>query len=74
MDAAFGSGLERLRRPFDVGFRGARERADGRPLHLARDAADRLEVAGAGNRKARLDDIDAQAGQLLGDLDLFSGV
>ena len=55
----------------DVGLVGAREAADHRPLDRARDRLDRLEVARRGDREAGLDHVDAEARELLGDLDLL---
>ena len=49
----------------------ARQAADHRALDLARDRLDRLEVAGRGDREAGLDHVDAQARELLGDLELL---
>ena len=42
-----------------------------RALDLARDRLDGLEVAGRGDREAGLDHVDAEARELLGDLDLL---
>ena len=58
----------------DVGLVGSGQAADDRPLDLARDRLDGLEVAGRGDREAGLDHVDAQARELLGDLDLLLGV
>ena len=58
----------------DVGLVGAGEAADHRALDLAGDLLDRLEVAGRGDREAGLDHVDAEAGELLGDLHLLGGV
>ena len=41
------------------------------PLHARRDLAHGLELALARDREARLEDVDAQASELLGDLDLL---
>ena len=41
------------------------------PLHAGRDLADRLELALARDGEARLEDVDAQTGELLRDLDLL---
>jgi hypothetical protein len=48
--------------------------ADDRSMDLARDGLDGLEVAGRGDREARLDDVDAQARELVGDLELLGRV
>ena len=49
----------------------ADDRARGPPAAMA---CDRLEVALAGDREAGLDDVDAEAGELLGDLELLAHV
>ena len=49
----------------------AREAADHRALHLARDRLHRLEVAGRGDREAGLDDVHAEPRELLRDLELL---
>ena len=41
------------------------------PSTVAGDRLDRLEVAGRGDREAGLDHVDAEARELLGDLDLL---
>src|SRR5262249_38050228 len=66
--------LDRVPGRVDVGLVGAGEAADGRPLDVPGDRLDRLEVTGRGDREARLDHVDAQAGELLRDLDLLLGV
>ena len=66
--------LDRTPRGVDVGLVGARETADRRALDVARDRLDGLEVAGRGDREARLDHVDAEARELLRDLDLLLGV
>ena len=43
------------------------------PLRLLGDPPDRLEVAGRGGREAGLDDVDLEAGELAGDLELLGG-
>ena len=76
----FGGG----KRPFDVHAVGAGQPGDHRRRQCAavladtdfapdglRHPVDRLPVAGAGNGKARLEDVDAQAGQLASQLQLF---
>src|SRR5436190_1941486 len=55
-------------------FACARQPGDDRALHLTGDRLDRLEVARARDREARLDHVDAQPGQLLRDLELLLGV
>jgi hypothetical protein len=45
-----------------------------RPLDRVRDRLDGLEVTGRGDRKAGLDHVHAEAGELLRDLDLLLGV
>ena len=44
--------------------RRARQAADHRPLDLAGDRLHRLEVAGAGDREARLDHVHAEPREL----------
>ncbi len=66
--------LDRIPRGIDIGLVGAREAADHRAFDRAGDRLDGFEVAGGGDRKARLDHVDAEARQLLGDLDLLLGV
>ena len=41
------------------------------PSHVVGDRLDGLEVAGRGDREAGLDHVDAEAGELLRDLDLL---
>ncbi len=55
----------------DVFFRGAREAGDGAVFHAPRDLKDAFEIARAGDRKARLDDVDAQRVEQIGDLQFF---
>ena len=50
---------------------GPRQAGDARALDLAGDQRDRLEVARGGDRKAGLDDVDAQARELVRDLELL---
>jgi hypothetical protein len=52
----------------------ARKPLDNRPLDLAGDPLDGLEVAGSRDRKARLDGVDPEAGQLVGDLELLRDI
>ena len=63
--------LDRVPGRVDVGLVGAREAADHGALDLAGDRLDGLEVAGRGDREAGLDHVDAEAGELLRDLDLL---
>ena len=58
----------------DVFFHGAGEGADGGPGDGFGDFDDGIEVAGAGDGEAGFDDIDAEAFQLLGDLNLLNRV
>src|SRR5918998_435933 len=53
---------------------GAREPRDDGALHVARDRLHGLEVARRGDREAGLDDVHAEAGQLVRDLELLRGV
>ena len=52
----------------------ARKPGDDRPTDLAGDHLDGLEVTGRGDRKAGLDHIDAEPGELMRDLELLDGV
>ena len=63
--------LDRAPGGVDVRLVGARQPADHRALDVAGDLLDRLEVAGRGDREARLDHVDAEPCELLGDLDLL---
>ena len=58
----------------DVGVVAAGQAADDRPCDLAGDRLHRLEVAGRGDREARLDDVDAKVRQRVGDLQLLGEV
>ena len=62
---------DRLDGPLRVAVAAAGERGDGDALRLAGDPLDRLEVAGRGGREAGLDDVDVEAGELAGDLELL---
>ena len=53
---------------------GPRQAGDARSLDLAGDRLDRLEVVRRGDREAGLDDVDAQLGELAGDLELLGPV
>ena len=64
--------LQRIGRRVDVLVHGAGQRAHhGRVAGQLGDAAHRLEVAGTGDGKAGLDDIDVQAKKLAGDDELL---
>ncbi len=63
--------LERAPRGVDVTREGACEPRDHRPVDLARDALDGLEVTGRGDREAGLDHVHAQTRELLRDLELL---
>jgi len=60
-----------LRGGVDVRLVGARKAADHRAFYPPRDLAHGVCVARRGDREAGLDHVDAQAGELLGDLDLL---
>ena len=64
----------RLPRALDVGRVGAGQAGDDRSMDLAGDRLHGLEVAGRGDREAGLDDVDAQARELVGDLELLGRV
>ena len=57
-----------------VGRLSSSEAGDDRAFDLASDRLDRFEVAGRGDREAGLDDVDAEAGELMRDLELLAGV
>ena len=66
--------LDRLDRPLRVAVAAAREGRDRDVLRrLLGDPPDRLEVARRGGREAGLDDVDLEARQLAGDLELLGG-
>ena len=58
-------------RALRVAVAAAREAGDRDALRLLGDALDGLEVAGRRGREARLDDVDVEAHELAGDLDLL---
>jgi hypothetical protein len=60
-----------LARGFDVHVLCSRKSCNDRPLHLFRHEPRRLELCRRGDREARLDDVDPEGGQLLGDLELL---
>ena len=62
---------DRLAGAVDVGLAGPRQPAHHRPLEPPGDLRDGLEVAFAGDRKARLDDVDAHLVEEVGDLELL---
>ena len=63
--------LDRVPGRVDVGHVGPRQTRDHRSLNCARDRLHGLEVARRGDRKARLDHVDAQPRELLCDLQLL---
>ena len=63
--------LDRVPGGVDVGHVGPRQARDHRALDGAGDLLHGLEVARRGDRKARLDHVDAQPRELLGDLQLL---
>ena len=75
VDARTFGGAQRLGRHVDVLVDGAGEAADGAGVagNLA-NLGDGLEVARAGDGKARLDDVDVHAHELSGDDELLLGV
>jgi len=66
--------LHRLPSPVDVGLPAAGQAANARPFHRLGDFADRLEVAGRGDREAGLDHVDPQVGEGLGNLHLLAQI
>jgi hypothetical protein len=80
VDALLGGVLDGLVAAVNVLLRGPREARDGHRLraapvqlgaNLAGDDGDGLEVARGGDGEAGLADVDAEAGQLVGDRDLL---
>src|SRR5687768_2977322 len=65
---------ERVAVAVHVALAGPGQGRDHGPLGPLGHGPDRLEVAHRGLREPRLDDVDAQPGQLLGDLYLGLGV
>ncbi len=65
VDAVLFRGLDRLGSRFDVWARAASQRGDARPAHLARDAADGIEIALRGDGEARLKHVNAERRQLV---------
>ena len=66
--------LDRLDRPLRVAVLAAGEGGDRDPAPgLLGDPVDRLEVARRGGREAGLDDVDLEARELAGDLELLGG-
>ena len=57
-----------------VGQLGPRESGDDRPVHRAGDGLHGVEVTLARDRETGLDVVDAEACQLLGDLELLARV
>jgi hypothetical protein len=75
VDARPGRALERLARPVDVLVLRAAEGGDRRAAaHGLGHLANRLEVVVGGDRKAGLDHVDAELGQLFGEGDLLGDV
>ena len=72
VDAGRGGRLDGLPAPVDVGQRGAGQPTDDGAAHGGGDGLHRFEVALAGDGEAGLDDVDPEAGQLLGDLELLA--
>ena len=74
MDALVGSRCHRISAGFDVAARGASQATNHRSIgatNLASNGLHRIKVTGTGKGKPSLDDVDAQAGQLLSDGQLF---
>ncbi len=64
---------DRLDGPLRIAVAAASQGGDRDALRLAGDPLDRLEVAGRGGREAGLDDVDLEADELAGDLELLGG-
>ena len=71
MDSPALSSLKSLGRAMDVSGRNASQRTNHRTAHAGGDFAYRFEFAFARNRKTGLDDVDVEAGELLGNLNFF---
>ena len=65
---------DRLPGAVDVGLAAAGQSADDRAADVAGDFPHRLEIAGRGDGEARLDHVDAQLDQRLGEFHLFGQV
>jgi hypothetical protein len=74
MDPRLFGGLERPPGSVNVLVIAAREPADGRAAHLLGNLPHGLEVARRSNRKAGLNDVDAQLEQRVGDFQFFGNV
>ena len=74
VDARPGGVADRVPGRVDVLDVGARQTGHNRAFDLPGDRLYGLEVAGARDREAGLDDVDAQAGELVGDLELLGRV
>ena len=74
MDAVALGVPHRLPRAVDVLESGPGERGDDRAVHRLGDRLDGLEVAVARDREPGLDDVDPEARELLGDLELLAHV
>jgi hypothetical protein len=74
VDARVPCVADRFPRSVDVLVGCARQSGDLRPLHGLGDLADSLEIPDRGDREPRLDDVDLEPGELLGDLELLFGV
>src|SRR6266511_833151 len=74
MDALLRGGLDRAPALVDIFLISARQAADHRAIggaDLVRNRVDRVPIAGRGGREASLDDVDAQARELAGHLELL---
>lgn len=74
MDARMGGVLERFPRAVDVLLIAAGKPADADAADEFGDFANRLKIAGRGDRKAGFDHIDADVDEGLGDFELFAQV
>ena len=75
MDAgAVTGGKQGASRGLDILGHAARQTADHRPLDLTGDGLHRLEIAVADDGEPRLDDVDLQARELAGDLQLLTKI
>ena len=67
VDARLLGGAQRLDGRLDIDLHGAGEAADGDALRALGDLPHRVEVAGGGDREARLDDVHAEADERVRD-------
>ena len=74
MNAAAVGGLDGAGGGLDIFAAGAGESSDAGAADFARDGADGLEVAGAGDGKASLEEVDTEGGELVSHAQFFGVV